>query len=228
MLSQRTYIRGIFSVLLFFGISALIICSNHASSVSTSSLSANNGVCSSKLSCGSSKQKKTIAVFGGTGKLGRECVFQALNAGHKVLVLSKNADKIAIPPGSGGKMAELPIDSPNLQVLKGDVMNPSDVDKLFDADTSISGVIVALGGRTKDVGPTMLSTGTKNIIDSMKRKSKAKRISTVTSIGAGDSAGKAPWKFKILMYTVMRSIFADKNRQEQLFLDVNGPGHDLE
>jgi hypothetical protein len=62
----------------------------------------------------------------------------------------------------------------------------------------------------------------------MKAKSQAKRIAAITVIGTGDSAKQAPLKFKILMHTVMRSIFADKNRQESIFLDKNGAGHDLE
>ena len=34
--------------------------------------------------------------------------------------------------------------------------------------------------------------------------------------------------FKALMYTVMKSIFEDKNNQEKLFLDTSGPGRDLD
>lgn len=55
-----------------------------------------------------------------------------------------------------------------------------------------------------------------------------KRVAIVTSIGAGSSADQAPFAFKVLMFTVMRSIFADKNDQENLFLSPSGPGHDLE
>ena len=45
-----------------------------------------------------------------------------------------------------------------------------------------------------------------------------KRISVVTTIGAGDSMDQAPWAFRLLMMTVMSSIMADKNKQESLFL----------
>lgn len=62
----------------------------------------------------------------------------------------------------------------------------------------------------------------------MKKFTKALRISVVTSIGVGDSASYAPWTFKLLMWTVMARIMADKNNQEQLFLDPSGIGHDLE
>ena len=46
----------------------------------------------------------------------------------------------------------------------------------------ISGVVVALGGKTKDVGPTMLTDGTTNIVNAM-NKYNVKRVSVVTSIG---------------------------------------------
>jgi len=55
-----------------------------------------------------------------------------------------------------------------------------------------------------------------------------KRIAVVTSIGAGSSEQQAPIFFKILMYTVMKGIFTDKNNQEALFLDPSGIGHGLE
>jgi len=50
----------------------------------------------------------------------------------------------------------------------------------------------------------------------------------VTSIGAGDSKDQAPFVFRILMSTVMSSIFQDKNNQEALFTAPAAPGADLE
>merc|ERR1719197_2191100 len=83
----------------------------------------------------------------------------------------------------------------------------------------------ALGGKTKDVGPTMLTDDTSTVIAAMK-KYDVKRVAVVTSIGAGDSKDQAPFMFKMLMMTVMSSIFADKNNQEALFTD-GGVGRDL-
>lgn len=133
-----------------------------------------------------------------------------------------------IPSGSGGNDAEKPLVDPNLTVIKGDVTDQSAVDNVFQSAEDITGVIVALGGKTKFVGPTMLTDGTTCIINSMKSFCKSKRIAVVTSIGTGDSENQAPFAFKALMYTVMRSIFADKNNQEKLFTIPSSPGHDLE
>ena len=59
----------------------------------------------------------------------------------------------------------------------------------------------------------MLTDGTNNIMAAMKEKG-VKRIAVVTSIGAGNSKDQAPFAFKILMMTVMKKIFTDKNNQE--------------
>ena len=98
----------------------------------------------------------------------------------------------------------------NLQVVAGDVTKQSDVDAAFAAaQDEVIGTIVSLGGKTKDVGPTMLTDGTSCVISAMKANG-VKRVSIVTSIGAGDSEKQAPLFFKALMYTVMRGIFTDK------------------
>ncbi len=145
-----------------------------------------------------------------------------------MVVLARDPSKLLIPPGSGGSEAGKPMVNDRLRVITGDVTNPKDVEAVFESVPDIDGVIVALGGKTKHVGPTMLHDGTTNIVNAMKAKSKAKRIAVVTSIGTGDSENQAPLMFKALMYTVMRSVYADKNRQEQIFTDPNGIGRDLE
>lgn len=155
-------------------------------------------------------------------------IVQALKANKKVVVLARDPSKMLIPEGSGGADANKPLVDARLKIITGDVTDPKAVEAVFEAADDIEGVIVALGGKTKDVGPTMLTDGTRTIIDAMKKKSSAKRIAVVTSIGTGDSEKQAPLMFKALMYTVMRSIFADKNRQEELFTKPDGPGHDLE
>lgn len=165
----------------------------------------------------------SIGVFGATGLLGREVSFQALQKGQTVRALCRDPSKLLKPLGSCG--SEEPLESENLFKYKGTVTSLEDVEKVFEAG-DIDSVVIALGGKTKDVGKTMLADGTLNVIQAMK-KHDVKRIAVVTSIGAGDSKDQAPFFFKILMGTVMSSIFADKNNQEKLFFD-GGPGSDLE
>lgn len=118
-----------------------------------------------------------------------------------------------IPKGSGGDKAGQPLVNDKLTMIAGDVTKKSDVDKVFAAQ-KIDGVVVALGGKTSDVGETMLTDGTKNVIAAMKENG-VKRLAVVTSIGAGDSENQAPFFFKVLMWTAMKKIFQDKNNQEK-------------
>lgn len=127
----------------------------------------------------------TIAVFGCSGLLAKECVYQALKDGNTVVGLTRNPSNVDIPQGSGGADAGKPLTGPKLTVIAGDVTKQVDVDKVF-ATGKIDGVVVALGGKTKDVGETMLRDGTSNVIKAMKDNG-VKRLSVVTSIGAGDS-----------------------------------------
>lgn len=155
---------------------------------------------------------KTIAVFGASGLTASECVYQALENGDSVVGLTRNTANLVIPKGSGGdKAGQSMADNPNLTLIAGDVTKMEDIEKVFE--NSIDGVVVALGGKTSDVGDTMLTDGTKNIIEAMKAKD-IKRLSVVTSIGAGDSENQAPFFFRMLMMTVMKKIFVDKNNQE--------------
>uniref|UniRef100_A0A6U0FCZ5 NAD(P)-binding domain-containing protein n=1 Tax=Helicotheca tamesis TaxID=374047 RepID=A0A6U0FCZ5_9STRA len=172
-----------------------------------------NSVTTTKFASSSSALcMKTIAVIGASGLTAQECVYQALKDGDKVVGLTRNPSKLVIPKGSGGSKADQPFDDPNLTCIAGSVTNPADVAKVFEND--IDGVIIALGGKTSDVGDTMLTDGTVNIINAMKEKG-VKRLAVVTSIGAGDSKDQAPFFFKILMATAMKKIFNDKNNQEK-------------
>mmetsp|Transcript_5796 Transcript_5796/g.14474 ORF Transcript_5796/g.14474 Transcript_5796/m.14474 type:complete len:286 (-) Transcript_5796:1701-2558(-) len=161
----------------------------------------------------SSLSMKTIAVFGASGLTGSEAVFQALNEGESVVGLTRNPSNLKVPAGSGGENAGKDLENPNLTMIAGDVTKKSDVDKVFESN--VDGVIVALGGKTSDVGETMLTDGTKNVIAAMKEKG-VKRLAVVTSIGAGDSEDQAPFVFKVLMWTAMKKIFLDKNNQEEV------------
>lgn len=165
----------------------------------------------------------TIAVIGASGLTSQECVYQALENGDKVVGLTRNPANCVIPKGSGGDKADQAFSNDNLTLIAGDVTKQEDVDKVFAAGP-IDGVIVALGGKTKDVGETMLRDGTSNVINAMKANG-VKRLAVVTSIGAGDSEDQAPFFFKVLMWTAMKKIFEDKNRQEER---VKAEGSNLE
>lgn len=166
----------------------------------------------------------SIAVFGASGGTGSEAVLQALERGEEVTCLVRDRSKLKAPRSAAGFTEGSPFAADKLTVTQGSVTDKASVDAVFEGK-GVTGVVVALGGKTKDVGPTMLEDGTANIISAMKANG-VTRISVVTTIGAGDSMEQAPWAFRLLMMTVMSSIMADKNKQESLFLE--GPGADLD
>jgi hypothetical protein len=173
----------------------------------------------------------TIAVFGASGRTGSEVVLQALERGEKVSCLVRDRTRLKAPrdhPGLGLQKNSMmnfgPSTNDNIERTEGTVLNREDVDAVFEGK-DITGVVVALGGKTREVGPTLLLDSTTHIIAACKAHG-VKRISVVSTVGAGDSMDQAPWTFKLLMNTMMSKVMVDKNAQEGLFL--NGPGADLE
>jgi nucleoside-diphosphate-sugar epimerase len=203
-----------------FRFTAALLAATHlmgVASFQSQSMFATGGAAPAFRSSSSSTQllsMKTVAVFGASGLTAAECVYQALKNGDTVVGLTRNPSKLVIPQGSGGANAGKPLTDHNLILIGGDVTKQADVDKVFAA-AKIDGVVVALGGKTSDVGTTMLTDGTRCVIAAMKAN-KVKRLAVVTSIGTGDSEKQAPFAFKVLMWTVMKKIFEDKNNQEKL------------
>jgi len=159
----------------------------------------------------------SVVVLGGSGATGSEVVLQALERGEEVVTLVRDTSKLKSPRTAAGFTEGAAFNSDKLTVVQGSVTNKADVDKLFAAG-GVTGVVVALGGKTADVGATMLQDGTANTVAAMKANGVSK-ISVVTTIGAGDSMDQAPWAFRLLMMTVMSSIMADKNKQEEVIFN---------
>ena len=144
---------------------------NIATSVRARAASASNRVARSSsqpivVAKATPAESSNVVVLGGTGGTGSECVVQALKRGAKVTVLARDPSKMTTPPGTGGAAEGTPLSDPNLTVVKGNVSNAADVAKVITKDTT--GIVVSLGGKTKDVGATMLTDGTTNVINAMK------------------------------------------------------------
>jgi nucleoside-diphosphate-sugar epimerase len=141
--------------------------------------------------------KMTIALFGATGPTGREVLCQALERGHSIQALARTPAKLEL------KHAQL-------SVIQGDVLDAKAVERVVQGSDA---VIVTLGGKPKDK-LRALGAGTKNIIASMKAYGQ-KRLIVVTSLGVGDSKGKAGFFFeRIIVPLFLKAEFADKLAQE--------------
>ena len=146
-----------------------------------------------------------LIVIGGTGKTGRELIKQGLNDGHEITAIVRNPKK-------------LKIDNPNFSVVKGDVLIPKSLKNVFQGHDA---VLSALGHKRFFIKTTILSRGTKNIINAMNNND-VKRFICVTSLGINDS------RFKLGLYYTLFTIpvilffyFLDKSKQEKIIMKSN-------
>ncbi|MEH2294437.1 NAD(P)-dependent oxidoreductase [Nostoc sp.] len=139
-----------------------------------------------------------ILVIGATGPTGQQIVEQGLAQGHQVTALVRNPDKFEIQHNS-------------LQIVKGDILDPASLDAVQQQDAVIS----SLGTKKIGLEPvTVLSEGTKNLLQAMERHS-VKRLICITGLGAGDSKAHGGLLYdKLILSVILRRIYDDKDRQE--------------
>lgn len=144
-----------------------------------------------------------IYIIGGTGKTGIELIKQALEMGHKVTALARNPQRLKIT-------------NPNLTIIEGNVLKPESFEKSLPGHDA---VLSALGHKRFIIKTKILSEGTKDIIEAMK-KHNLKRLICITSLGINDS------RFKLGLYYTLFTIpvillfyFLDKSRQEKIIFN---------
>lgn len=139
-------------------------------------------------------------LIGATGPTGRAIVKQGLAQGHDITALVRDASKVAVS-------------DPHLHLVVGDILNAQDVDAAMAGQ---DGVICSLGSGVTFKHVTLFSDGTRHLLDAM-RKQAIRRIVCITGIGAGDSRGHGGFLYdRVVEPTVLRTIYADKDRQEEL------------
>ncbi len=110
-----------------------------------------------------------LLIFGSTGGTGRELLKQALEQGHSVTAYARNPAKI-----DGIKHA-------SLQVIRGDVLDPTVVQSAVAGQEAVLSTIGAGAERT-----TLREDGTRNIVAAME-KTGVRRLVCQSSLGVGDS-----------------------------------------
>lgn len=143
--------------------------------------------------------KKRILVFGATGGTGQELLKQTIQKGHHVTAFVRDPKKLTIK-------------NKNLKVIKGDVLNYSDVSKAVkDQDV----VFCSLGMHASD--KTNLRTqGTSHIVKAMESLG-VERFICQTSLGFDDSKEVLPWHMKYLIVPIiLKNAFKDHASQEKV------------
>lgn len=137
-----------------------------------------------------------LLVLGGTGRLGRLVVAEALDRGHEVSVLARSATDL------DGTVA----------VVEGDARDPAAVSRAVEGQAA---VVFAVGwhgrGRT-----TLFSDSTRVLLDAMGRHG-VPRLICVTGVGAGATRGHGGFLYDRVFFPLFtRRIYEDKDRQEAL------------
>jgi uncharacterized protein YbjT (DUF2867 family) len=142
-----------------------------------------------------------ILVIGATGGTGRLIVRRLLDRGDSVRALAR-------------KPADITERHERLEVVQGDARDAASVDR---AVQGVDAVVAAFGPRSlkkTDVQETLA----RNLTTAM-RAHGVKRLVNLSAWGAGDSADKSGLLFAIFRDTVLRHVYADKNRGEAILLD---------
>lgn len=145
-----------------------------------------------------------ILVFGATGRTGTKFVTQALNRNYRVTAFVRDPSRLQIK-------------NDNLTVFQGNILNPVDVDNSVEGQDI---VVVLLANKTSDAvrkSNTIISEAMVNIIAAMKNQG-IKRLLFVSSFGLNH---KIFWPEKIFIKTILKNIFADIPKQEELIKQSN-------
>jgi putative NADH-flavin reductase len=106
-----------------------------------------------------------LAIFGGTGKGGQFLVPRALDAGHEVVVLTRNP-------------ARMTLQHERLKLVKGNIQDAASVDEVMQG---VDAVLSSLGANSKEP-PFSISKGFDNILRSMHEQNVRRLIMSVGAV----------------------------------------------
>lgn len=136
-----------------------------------------------------------IALIGATGQTGNEFLGIALKDGHSVKALIRSPEKL-------NKSSE------KLEIIKGDVLNPDDVEQSVEG----TDIVVSLFGHVKGSPDWLQTDGTKNIIKAMKEH----HVGRIISLSGGglpypekDQPTFVDKMFRFIMKIAARQILKD-------------------
>lgn len=139
-----------------------------------------------------------IAIFGASGKTGKQLVKQALEQGHEVTVMVRNPQSLADYGAA-------------LKLFVGDI---SQLEVIKDTVRGQDAVVCALGARELYTNSGIRAKGTRAIIEAMKATG-VKRLVVISSMGIGESWNHLPFFNKALFKLLMPAPRKDHEEQEQ-------------
>ena len=141
-----------------------------------------------------------VLVIGSTGGTGLHVVTKALAAGHEVTALARNPDAF-------------PQKHARLRVVKGDVRDAASLDAAVQGQDAL---VIALGPRSLQEAD-LQETAMRNLVPALQKRG-VKRVVNLSAWGSGDSAKHTRLVFRVIQKTVLRKVWPDKERGEQILL----------
>lgn len=144
-----------------------------------------------------------IAIFGASGIVGKAIVREALEKGHQVTVLTRDAKKFAT-------------NHDKLRVIEGDVTDRHVIRQVLENQDAVIQTL-GIGGKGDGRPTTFVSDANRLIMEEME-KMNIRRFIAISVIGAGDSNRFLPWIYKKFLLPAFQKwfipIIEDKNRME--------------
>jgi putative NADH-flavin reductase len=141
-----------------------------------------------------------IGIIGASKGIGYSLLNLALEEGNEVSILVRDPSKIEI-------------NNSRLNIVKGDIRN---LDSVKSVVTGQDAICICIGIAPTNKPVDVFSKGVENVLSAMATESSQKLIS-VTGIGAGETKGHGGFLYdKILNPLLLKSIYADKDRQEAI------------
>jgi putative NADH-flavin reductase len=141
-----------------------------------------------------------IVVIGASRGIGLEIVSQAPERGHEVTALLRDPGKVTL-------------EHTRLHKVRGDIGKPGDVRTALSGQDAVC-TCVGVNPTRKPV--ELFSRGARNVLAAL-QDAPATKFVAVTGIGAGESRGHGGFFYdKILQPLLLGTIYADKDREEQL------------
>lgn len=145
-----------------------------------------------------------VVIFGATGATGRMLIAGALERGHVVTAVARNA-------------ALVEIQHTHLTVMQGNVLDAASVSRAVAHQDAVLWAVGGSNALSQRRQPSEVCTvGTGLILDAMQRHG-IRRIISLSSWGIGESRARVPFHFRYLILPlVLKTELADKAGQEQL------------
>ncbi len=148
-----------------------------------------------------------ITVIGATGNTGFSFVKQALEKGHHVTALARTPEKLSIQ-------------HPNLQIVKGNVLNTVDVRKVVKGQDAI---FIALGTGELPKKSNIREKGTQAVVDALQAIAETPQIVILSSLGTGKSIHQIPLRIRWFVKLVLLFVLADHKQQEAIIMSSTLP-----